>query len=400
MLAAVEAFFAMIESGRVFALTKELEAAVDAGELEALRAAGWLRPADPVPTVPCDDAKRRCFRLVREADADAGAALPFVGVCRDAPSKGDKCAATSLAEKEVAQEELSPNDVVRSLRAIYAARGGGVPLEASFSRAERVLVGVQKTPQGERDVVLLPRPAAMLKSVLFVSRRTLFLLPLPHALADEIRRTRGPGTPVEFEVLARAVVARLGKLVRAAATAPAAREPDPPAAAPEPKPSRAAPARKGPKGRPLGKAVIDERKPAKKGAAIVAGAKHWSDVKMYRVDRHTVRVDVGARTYRFNFVDFDMFHEGSRKPTKLWEMLIEALENHGMLEWRGYGEYERARKLVSRLGLQLRDLFGLDESAFYTYEGRGAYRLRFQAYARAPRGRFDEDLSQKEDDDD
>jgi hypothetical protein len=123
MLAAVEAFFAMIESGRVFALTKELDAALAAEELEALRAAGWLRPADPVPTVPCDDAKRRCFRLVREADADAGAALPFVGVCKDAASKGGKCAATSLAEKEVAQEELSPNDVVRSLRAIYAARG-------------------------------------------------------------------------------------------------------------------------------------------------------------------------------------------------------------------------------------------------------------------------------------
>ncbi len=119
---------------------------------------------------------------------------------------------------------------------------------------------------------------------------------------------------------------------------------------------------------------------------------------MYRVDRHTVRVDVGARTYRFNFVDFDMFHEGSRKPTKLWTMLIDALENHGMLEWRGYGEYERARQLVSRLGRQLRDLFGLDESAFYTYEGRGAYRLRFQAYPRAPRGRLDEDLSDVEDD--
>ncbi len=74
--AAVEAFFAMIESGRVFALTRELEAALAAEELEALRAAGWLRPADPVPTVPCDDAKRRCFRLVREADADASAALP------------------------------------------------------------------------------------------------------------------------------------------------------------------------------------------------------------------------------------------------------------------------------------------------------------------------------------
>jgi hypothetical protein len=399
----VEAFFAMIESGRVFALTKELEAGLAAEELEALRAAGWLRPADPVQTVPCDDAKRRCFRLVRDAEAGAGAGLPFVGVCRDAPSKGGKCAATSLAEKEVAQEELSPNDVVRSLRTIYAARGGGVPVEASFSRAERVLVGVQKTPQGERDVVLLPRPAAMLKSALFVSRRTLFLLPLPHALADEVRRTRGTGSPVEFEVLARAVVARLGKLVRAASgakpatpgvSAPAAPEPDPPAAAP------AAHKGKGPKGRPLGKAVIDERKPARKGAAIVAGAKHWSDVKMYRVDRHTVRVDVGARTYRFNFVDFGMFHEGSRKPTKLWEMLTGALENHGMLEWRDYGEYERARQLVSRLGRKLRDLFGLDESAFYTYEGRGAYRLRFQAYLRAPRGRFGEEPREAEDDDD
>jgi hypothetical protein len=63
-------------AGRVFGLTKELAAE----ELEALRAAGWLRPTDPVPTVPCDDAKRRCFRIVREADADAGAALPFVGV--------------------------------------------------------------------------------------------------------------------------------------------------------------------------------------------------------------------------------------------------------------------------------------------------------------------------------
>jgi len=391
----VEAFFTMIESGRVFALTKELEAALAAEELEALRAAGWLRHADPVNTMPCDDPKRRCFRLVR--DADPGAALPFVGVCKDAPSKGGKCAATSLAEKEVAQEELSPNDVVRSLRAIYAARGGAVPLEASFSRGERVLVGVQRTPQGERDVVLLPRPAAMLKSVLFVSRRTLFLLPLPHALADDVRKTRGPASPVEFEVLARAVVARLGKLVRAAAGAkPATLE----VSAPEPAPPAAGPAAhkgKGPKGRPLGKAVIDERKPAKKGAAIVDGAKYWSDVKVYRIDRHTVRVDVGARTYRFNFVDFGMFHEGSRKPTKLWEMLMDALENHGMLEWRGYGDYERARQLVSRLGRKLRDLFGLDESAFYTYEGRGGYRLRFQAYPRAPRGRFGEEAGEVED---
>jgi hypothetical protein len=396
MLAAVQAFFALIESGRVFAPSMELEAGLAAEELEALRAAGWLRPADPVPTVPCDDAKRSCFRLVR--DADAGAALPYVGVCRDA--KG-KCAATPLAEKEVAQEELSPNDVVRTLRVLYAARGGGVPVEASFSRAERVPVGVQKTPQGERDVVLLPRPAAMLKSALFVSRRTLFLLPMAHALADEVRRTRGAGSPIEFEVLARAIAPRHGKLVRAASGAkPATPGVSAPVSAPKPDPPAPSPARKGPKGRPLGKAVIDERKPAKKGAAIVDGAKHWSDVKMYRVDRHTVRVDVGARTYRFNFVDFDMFHEGRRKPTKLWEMLIEALENHGMLEWRKYGEYERARQLVSRLGRQLRDLFGLDESAFYTYEGRGAYRLRFQAYPRAPRGRFDEAPREKEDDDD
>ncbi len=380
----------MIESGRVFALTSELEAALGAAELEALRAAGWLRPADPVQTVPCDDAKRHCCRLVR--DAEPGAALPFVGVCKDARSKGGRCAAKSLSEKEVAQEELSPNDVVRTLRVIHDARGGGVPLEASFSRGERVLVGVQKTPQGERDVVLLPRPAVMLKSALFVSRRTLFLLPLPHALADEVRRARGAGNLVEFEVLARTIAPRLGKLVRrAAAATPASAEPETPATAP---------ARKGPKGRPLGKAVIDERKPAKKGAAIVAGAKQWSDVKMYRIDRHTVRVDVGARTYRFNFVDFGMSHEGRRKPTKLWEMLIDALENHGMLEWREYGEYQPARQLVSRLGRQLRDLFGLDESAFYTYEGRGAYRLRFQAYPRAPRGRSDVDLREKEDDDD
>jgi hypothetical protein len=378
MLAAVEAFFALIETGRVFVPTKELEAALGAEELEALRAAGWLRPADPVGTVPCDDAKRRCFRLVCEADGRPGGALAFLGVCRDARSKAGKCPARPLAGEEVAQEELSPNDVVRSLRAIYAARGGGAPLEASFSRGERVLVGVQKTPQGERDVVLLPRPATMLKSLLFGDRRTLFLLPLPHALADEVRRTRGPGGPIEFEVLARVIVARAGKLARAASGAkPAARERQ--------------------KGRPLGKTVIDERKPAKKGAAIVDGAKQWSDVKVYRIDRHTVRVDVGARTYRFNFVDFGMYHEGSRKPTKLWTMLVDALDNHGMLEWKDYGEYESARQLVSRLGRQLRDLFGLRESAFYPYEGHGAYRLRFQAYPRAPRGRLGDDLDDVED---
>ena len=47
----------------------------------------------------------------------------------------------------------------------------------------------------------------------------------------------------------------------------------------------------------------------------------------------------------------------------------------------------------------MRDLFGLDESAFYTYEGRGAYRLRFLAYQRAPRGRFDEEPRQVDEDD-
>jgi hypothetical protein len=316
------AFFEHVEAGTPFVGTRELAERVLPGELKALRSAGILRPASP--------------RLTRPG-------------------------AAPVDPLDLAQEEISPSDMVRALRAIYGAEQRGLPTAGSFADRRVVNIGWTGTGAEEREIVLSPTQRTLSLALVGI-KRTLVLVPTARGVTDALRAKHGPRAWVVLEVLAEVLGARDGVLVRLDGQAP----PSPPPVA------SSAPL---PRTRPKGLAAASPRIP---------GAKKWRDVSMYYVDDLTLRVDVGKDTRRVTYVDFGLAHARNRKPRKEWQMLVQVCEGSGGFLWRNFGQHQAAQKVVSRLRARLKEVFGLRETPFGQFSVHHGWRARFRAYPEPP----------------
>lgn len=295
--------------------------------------------------------------VVRTADLDPAPAPAELAALRDA--------GVLREEGRPGIEEISAADLARALRALYGIQGRGLPVPARLTR-DPALLGWTGEGDSERQVLLLAGPALSLTLALFASRRTLFLLPTARLLSPELRAKHAAGSHVAIDVLEESLTVHDGRLARAAARAPSA--PDLSALSPEPAPAPALPP-----------ALSSAPPPAQRA---IPGATRWNEIHISLVDSTTVRIDLPGVSVRRTFVDLGMAHSKNRQPRRVWELLVELCEGHGIFLSTRFGSADATKKLISRLGGELGAIFGLRESAFHPYRPTEGWQTRFQASPR------------------
>lgn len=256
-------------------------------------------------------------------------------------------------------EEISLPDLARALRALYGVQGRGLLPPATYDMGPPTL-GWVSDGDGEREVVLVAPAPYALGNVLIRKRPTLALVPTGQHLTPAMRAQHAPGSMVAIEVLEEALGVRDGHLVRASAWAP-------PALGLEPSGARAQPVA-----------------PVAAKAAQFPGLERWNQLRIAYVNERTVRVDVPGRSQRRTYLDLGLAHPRSREPTRTWEMLVAFCEAHGQFQGKRFGSPDATKKLISRLGQELRALFGLTGSPFHPYRRNAGWKTRFDARARVP----------------
>ena len=126
---------------------------------------------------------------------------------------------------------------------------------------------------------------------------------------------------------------RDGRLARAHARAPSA--PDLSSFAPVPPPAPAPPPTLAPAPAPA--------------PLPIRGASRWNEIHISSIDPTTVRIDLPGASLRRTHVDLGMAHPRNRQPTRVWELLVELCDGHGIFHGRRFGSADATKKLVSRL---------------------------------------------------
>jgi hypothetical protein len=136
-------------------------------------------------------------------------------------------------------EELSWTDLSRALRALFGIEGRGLPAPARCLE-QAASLGWIRGEQGEVQVFLVARPRLQLAQMLKHPMPALLLLPTARGIRKALRAKHGPGARVRIEVLQESITCSRRRLARASHEAPDA--PELPAPAPPPAvPRRARP---------------------------------------------------------------------------------------------------------------------------------------------------------------
>ncbi|HEY3818642.1 MAG TPA: hypothetical protein VGL81_15825 [Polyangiaceae bacterium] len=257
--------------------------------------------------------------------------------------------------------ELSLADLVRALRDLYGAEGRGI-VAWSTLQPTPMAVGVATDAAGPRDVVLVSGARHGFEIVAMRPRRTLVLTFIADDLTSRRRAQHPASATVAIEVLEESLVVRRNRLAlrgaRPAAVAATVPEADP------------------------GEAPAPAQAPARtRGGSPprFPGAATWAQVRIEAQDWHTVRIEHGPHVSRATAVDLRMAHAVTRKPTVLWAALQAICDGHGTFRGRRFGNAQATKKTLSRLALELRTLFGIDESPFFPYSRGLGYSTRFVA---------------------
>jgi hypothetical protein len=343
LLTLVEKFGTVVVSAR----SLEKLAPVDARA--ALHVAGVILPAPAAPTWPCD--VRGCSREVR-ANYD-GARKPLVAICCQAPPV---CSPVELAFDDVAQQEVSVEALVVAACTL---------LGAAIDRASLAKVR-ERRPLGEaRAPILVATLAESRTDVLWASsprdtdlalwcarrerieRKTLVLVPTTNHVPFEVASRFARGEQVEVRALDDLLEARDGRLaLRADAAAP-----PPPTAQPT-------------------------ALPTAPGIAALLGATRWEEIRITVIDGHTVRIEANGKSILRTFVELG-FVDGRKRdvvtPTTAWPLLLLFLKKGGRIKPSAYAEHGKAfavKKAVERLGVAMRQSFGLAEHPIHAYSKR------------------------------
>jgi hypothetical protein len=284
------------------------------------------------------------------------------------------------AEGDDPFEEVSLPDLVRTLRAIYGLRSRGMTLPVRFD-SQPVLLGKMGDGAEQRDVLLVIGPAGHLGQALTRGGRSLVLAPTARLVTPEMRAKHAAGAFVALEVLAESLAVRDGRLARAGVLAPAAPDlalstPAPPTASPR-APAPAPASARAPTAAP---ALAPAPAPS---SHRIPGAPRWNAIQVTLLDERTVRIDLPGVSVRRTYVDLGMAHARTREPTRPWLLLVELCDGYGTFRSHAFGDAAATKKLVSRLGVALRDVFGLRDSPFHPYRPREGWRTKFQASRKA-----------------
>lgn len=314
------------------------EIGIDA--FEVLCRESVLEPAGRAENYPCPGGGRECPRVI--VSMPRNKVTPFLALCGDRRS----CVSQPLREDEVQLHGLNRRRWVDVLRKLYA-------LEGSVSYDVPGFFGLWAL--GRRhgtDVFLAEKPDGcdLLKFLVgrdTMARPTRLLVPTAKRIDAFLAQRYGVGARTQVAFLEDDLAIRNGEIVR---TTPE------PSVAPTTAPQ----------------AVQTLRLPS--GTA-------WSEVRLHRIDGHTLSVRAAGFHKRVTYIDLGMASGKNREPTKQWEFLMALCDDGGALRWRG--DAEAVRRQVSSLRTKLREAFGLDDDPFEPYaKGRGqGWRPRFRAFA-------------------
>jgi len=255
--------------------------------------------------------------------------------------------------------EVSVPDLARALRALYDVEGRGLFTPTAVEIVP-TLLGWMKDGDGEREVVFVPDTELCLLNVSIRKRPTLALVPTARWVTGNHRDKHAPGAMVVLEILEEVLVVQGARLARASALAPDAVSLDRatlPVPAPRPAPARPAP---------------------------FTGLERWNQLRICLVNERTVRVDMPGRLQRCTYLDLGMAHPRSRERTRTFEMLVAFCDGHGQFQGKQFGAPDATKQLISRLGKELRVLFGLRESPFHPYRRDTGWKTRFDARVGVP----------------
>ncbi|HEY8090441.1 MAG TPA: hypothetical protein VIF09_21415, partial [Polyangiaceae bacterium] len=111
----------------------------------------------------------------------------------------------------------------------------------------------------------------------------------------------------------------------------------------------------------------------------IPGARRWNAVHIARVDDETVHVSFPGVALRRTHVDLGMADARHGRPRRMFELLVALCEGHGVFLSTRFGSASATKKLVSRLGEELCEVFGLKESPFHPYRPKEGWQARFIA---------------------
>jgi len=123
------------------------------------------------------------------------------------------------------------------------------------------------------------------------------------------------------------------------------------------------------------------------GLAATLGVKAWDEIRMAKVDGHTVRIEAGGQSLLRTFVELG-FVDGRKRdvvtPISAWPLFLLFCE-HGEVKPSVYGEFgvaNAAKKAIERIGAALRQAFGLEKHPIHAYsKGSKIWVARFLAGA-------------------
>jgi hypothetical protein len=242
-------------------------------------------------------------------------------------------------------EEVSLPDVIRALRALWAAGSGGIRTRSAMSHAPMQL-GWFEIDDEPCELVLVAGDAHSLAAAARQRGRALVLVPTDRAMTAELRRRHGSRARVRFVVLSECLAVHGGRVCRVDLPVPM------------PAPVRA-------------------RAHASAPVAIFEGATAWEQIMLVKLDNHTLLGRFERRSRRLTAHDLGLVGLRSRKHRPPFEMLMAFCENDGWLKTRRFGGVQATKTTLSRLRTVLKTSFGIDEDPFHEYARGMGWRARF-----------------------
>lgn len=302
---------------------------------------GVLEPAGQAETYPCPGSGGSCPRVI--VPVPRNKTTPFLAVCGDRRS----CVSVPLTEEQTQLHALNRRAWVALLRRVYGLDGAiAYDVPGAFG-----LWAIGRTHG--RDVFLSEKPDAhdLLQFVLAreaLPRATQVLLPTSARLdAFVAQRCSAAASRARITLLEDELMLTDGQLALTTVAEP-----------------------------PIARVV----EPTRSAAIELPTALSWRDLRVYRVDGHTISIRSGAFHKRLSYIDLGMASANTREPTRAWEMLMALCEGGGTLQWRG--DAVTVKKQVSRLRTHLKEAFGLETDPFAPY-APGGWRSQFAAYPTA-----------------